>query len=325
MTCIDEIRGASTTASFTAASPIGKLSITAIILTFNEEIHIERCLTRIAPLVERIIVVDSFSNDQTVAIARGFGIEVVQRAFTNQADQFQWAQSNCSVATDWVLRLDADEYLELGLIVAIRALLHGLPDDVTGLDLRLKVVFRERWIRFGGYYSTLLTRLWRTGAGYYEQRWMDERIVLTRGRSIHVRGGDLVDHSLKDIGWWTEKHNRYATRQMVDFINRDHNLFPIDHRVERNAHAQARWKRFLRNRIFAGAPLYLRSALYFVYRYVLRLGFLDGREGFLFHSLHGFWYFLLIDAKIDEARGYIVEHGLDAFRAHLRRRHGIAL
>lgn len=321
MSCVQEARDGR--GSFSRGA--GKLSITAIILTFDEEVHIERCLTRIAPLVERIIVVDSFSTDRTVAIARELGAEVVQRAFKNQAEQFQWAQSSCVIATEWVLRLDADEYLEPGLIDTLRHCLSALPDDVTGLDLKLKVVFRNRWIRFGGYYSTLLTRLWRSGAGYYEQRWMDERVVLTRGRSIRVKGGDLVDHSLKDIDWWTDKHNRYATRQMVDFINREHSLFAIDHRVDRNAHAQARWKRFLRNRVFAGAPLYLRSLLYFFYRYILRFGFLDGREGLLFHVLHGLWYFLLIDAKVDEARGYISEHGVDAFRDHLRRRHRIAL
>ncbi len=299
------------------------LSITVIILTFNEEIHIARCIGRIAPLVERIVVVDSFSTDRTIEIARAMGAEVVQRAFKNQADQFQWALDASDIRTEWVLRLDADEYLETGLVDAIRQRLPTMPEDATGLDLKLKVIFRDRWIRYGGYYSTLLTRMWRTHAGYYEQRWMDERIVLTRGCSMRLQGGDLVDHSLKDIGWWTDKHNRYATRQMVDFINREYHLFPIDDRVERRAHTQARWKRFLRNRVFGRAPLYLRSILYFFYRYVLRLGFLDGRQGFVWHFLQGFWFFVLIDAKIDEARTYIRAHGIDAFKAHLSSHHKI--
>ncbi len=301
----------------------GKMSITVIILTFDEEIHIERCITRIASLVERVLVVDSFSTDRTVEIARGLGAEVVQRAFKNQADQFQWALDSRAITSDWVLRLDADEYLESGLIDAIRRCLPTLPADVTGLDFKLKVIFRDRWIRWGGYYSTLLTRMWRPCAGHYEQRWMDERIVLSRGRSLHLTGGDLVDHSLKDIGWWTEKHNRYATRQMVDFINREYHLFPIDDDLERSAHAQARWKRFLRNRVFGLAPLYLRSVMYFFYRYVFRFGFLDGRQGLLFHSLQGYWYFLLIDAKIEEARDYIGTHGVDSFREQLRRAYDI--
>ncbi len=297
------------------APPPGKLSITAIILTFNEEIHIARCLSRIMPLVERVVVVDSFSTDRTVEIAKQLGAEVLQRKFKHQADQFQWALDNCDTSSDWVLRLDADEYLEEGALDELRMRLATLPADVTGLDFKLKVIFREDWIRFGGYYSTILTRMWRAGMGYYEQRWMDEKVLLKSGRSDRVRKGDLIDHNLKDIGWWTAKHNRYSTRQMIDFINREHGLFPANDRVERQSHRQARWKRFLRNGVFARSPLYLRSIMYFFYRYVLRLGFLDGRRGLVFHTLYGFWYFLLIDAKIDEARSFITAHGIQAFKA----------
>jgi glycosyltransferase involved in cell wall biosynthesis len=301
-----------------AAADKAPLSITVIILTFNEEIHIERCIASIAPLAERIIVVDSFSTDGTIEIARKMGAEVVQRAFRHQADQFQWAQESCNIATDWVLRLDADEYLETPLISAIRS---GAPlwnHDVAAVNFRLKVIFRERWIRFGGYYSTVLTRMWRTGTGIYEQRWMDEKVIITHGRILELGGGDLVDHNLQDIDRWTAKHNRYATRQMVDFINREYELFPIDESVDTNAHAQARRKRFLRNRVFGRAPLYIRSVLYFIYRYLLRGGFLDGKQGFVWHFLQGFWYFVLIDAKIDEARGFIRRNGSDAFRERLR-------
>ncbi|SDR64017.1 Glycosyltransferase involved in cell wall bisynthesis [Rhizobiales bacterium GAS113] len=302
----------------TAAADKAHLSITVIILTFNEEVHIERCIASIAPLAERIIIVDSFSTDRTVEIARKMGAEIVQRAFKHQADQFQWAQENCNIATDWVLRLDADEYLETLLISAIRSGATLWQSDVTAVNFRLKVIFREKWIRFGGYYSTILTRMWRTGAGIYEQRWMDEKVVITHGRILELRSGDLVDHNLQDIDWWTAKHNRYATRQMVDFINREYELFPIDESVDTRAHAQARWKRFLRNRVFSRAPLYIRSVLYFIYRYLLRGGFLDGKQGFVWHFLQGFWFFVLTDAKIDEARSFIRRNGRDAFRERLR-------
>jgi len=145
---------------------------------------------------------------------------------------------------------------------------------------------------------------------------MDEYAVLTRGESITLEA-DFVDHNLRDIGWWVDKHNRYATRQMVDFINREVHLFPIDEATDLRARAQSQWKRFLRNRVFARAPLYLRSVLYFIYRYVFRLGFLDGRSGFLFHTFQGLWYFLLIDSKIEEARVFIRTHGVDAFHKRL--------
>ncbi len=306
------------------ASGGGKLSITVIILTFNEEIHIERCIANVAPLAARIIVVDSFSSDGTVEIAKRLGAEVTQRAFKHQADQFQWALDNCQLATDWVLRLDADEYLEPALTKEIAERLPSLPERVTGVRLRRKVIFRHRWIRHGGYYPAIFLRLWRTGAACIEQRWMDEYAVLAWGESVTF-AADFVDHNLRDINWWIEKHNRYATRQMVDFINREFQLFPIDNETERAAHAQARWKRFLRNRVFASAPLYLRSVIYFLYRYLFRLGFLDGKQGFLFHTMQGFWYFLLIDAKIEESRAFISERGVEAFRQRLADHYKISL
>jgi glycosyltransferase involved in cell wall biosynthesis len=300
-----------------AQAPGGeKLSITVIILTLNEEIHIERCIASVASFVQRIVVVDSFSSDRTVEIAKRLGAEVTQRAFKHQADQFQWALDNCQIATDWVLRLDADEYFEPSLAAEIVEKLPSLPERVTGGRLKRKVIFRDRWIRHGGYYPAIFLRLWRTGAACIEQRWMDEYAVLTRGESITLEA-DFVDHNLRDIGWWVDKHNRYATRQMVDFVNREVHLFPIDEAMEVRAHAQSQWKRFLRNRVFAQAPLYLRSVLYFLYRYVFRLGFLDGKSGFLFHTFQGLWYFLLIDAKIEEARVFIRAHGVDAFRQRL--------
>lgn len=300
------------------------LSLTVIVLSYNEEMHIERCLASVRSLAERIIVVDSFSADATVAIARRLGAETRQRAFKNQADQFQWALETCDVRSDWILRLDADEYLEPALIEEICARLPKLPVEVTGVRLKRKVIFRERWIKYGGYYPSVFLRLWRNGSARVEQRWMDEHIVLLRGKAIKFEG-DFVDHNLRDITWWTEKHNRYATRQMVDFINLEHRVFPADRAMEQGARSQAGLKRFLRNKVFARTPLYVRGLLYFFLRYFLRLGFLDGRQGFVFHFLQGCWSWMLVDAKIDEARRYIEEHGVEAFKQHLRTHHKIEL
>ena len=295
-----------------------KPSITAVILAFNEAIHIERCITRVWPAVQRVVVVDSFSTDDTVEIARHCGAEVLQRVWKNHADQFQWALDTIRFETDWIMRIDCDEYLEDGLIDEIKTRLPVLPSDVSGVDFKRKVIFRGRFIRWGGYYTTHLTLLWRTGMGRMEQRWMDERIALGGGKVIDFRGGDTVDENLNDIGWWTAKHNGYATLQMVDFINRKYALFPVDTGVDEGGAPRTRWRRFLRNRIYGEAPLYLRAVFYFLQRYFLRLGFLDGREGFVWHFLHGFWFFVLMDAKIEEAETFIRDHGLAAFRRRLK-------
>jgi hypothetical protein len=136
---------------------------------------------------------------------------------------------------------------------------------------------------------------------------------------------NFVDHNLAGITRWTDKHNRYATRQMVDFLNLDYGFFPVDAAIDHETGSQARAKRFLRNRVFARAPLYLRGLLYFFQRYFLRLGFLDGRDGFVFHFLQGLWNWILIDAKIDEARAYIAVHGVEAFAKRLSTHYGIEL
>ena len=190
--------------------------------------------------------------------------------------------------------------------------------------MKRKFIFRERWIRHGRYYPTIILRLWRNGAGEMEQRWMDEHIILTRGRSELLEGGDLVDHNLSGIDAWTAKHNRYATLAMIDYLNLEIPLFAEDTRIEATDGAAKR-NRFLKNSVYARAPLYLRAMLMFIYRYVVRLGFLDGKVGFLFHFLHGFWLFMLIDGKLDEARAYIGEHGLEAFKRMLRDKHRIEL
>lgn len=300
-----------------------KLSITAIILSFNEEPHIGRCIERLSPMVERIVVIDSFSTDRTVEIARALGAEVLQNPWRNYANQFDWGMRNANITTDWTMRVDCDEYLEPGLQQALIEIVPTLPPEITACDFKLKVIFKGKFIRWGGYYRTILTRLWRTGVGEIEQRWMDEHIVLAHGERRRIHGGDLVDENLKDIGWWIDKHNGYATRQMIDFINLDHHLFAGDNRVRHDHNKTARWKRFLRNVVYAGSPLYLRAVLYFFQRYFLRLGFLDGRMGFLWHFMQGFWFFMLMDAKVDEARRYIAAHGIEAFKRYLGERYGI--
>src|SRR5260370_4538781 len=300
------------------------LSVTVIVLACNEELHLERCLANVAGWAESMIVAASFSTDRTVDIARRFGAQLQRRPFKHQAEQFQWALDHCEVTTEWVLRLDADEYLEEALKAEIAQRLPGLPPEVTGVILKRKVIFRDNWIRHGGYYPASFLRLWRRGAACIEQRWMDEHAILLHGRSVTM-AHDFVDHNLRDITWWIDKHNRYATRQMVDFIGLEHALFSIDDRVKTHGDAKTRRKRALRNRVFGNAPLYLRSVLYFLYRYFLRLGVLDGKQGFVFHYLHGFWSFLLMDINIQEPRHHISLHGINAFRQYLARHHNIEL
>ena len=277
------------------------MQITVIILTYNEELHIERCIRSVQKLATRIVVIDSFSTDSTVEIVKSLGAEVVQRKWKNYTDQFQWGVDYCAAKTGWVMRMDADEYLEPELQQEIQAILPTLAEDVIGVYLKRKVFFQGQWIRHGGFYPHTLMRIWRAGQGRIEQRWMDEHIVLRPNAKTVTLKGHLVDDNLKGITFWTDKHNRYASREMADILVQKYFPGHGDHALrEMNADSQARWKRILKDDIYAKMPVGFRAALYFFYRYFLKLGFLDGSKGFIWHFLQGFWYRLLVDVKMME-------------------------
>lgn len=274
--------------------------ISAIILTYNEDKHIERCIRSLLPIVKQVFIVDSYSSDNTVAVAEKLGAKVFQNPFVNQAAQFQWGIDHCPIETEWVMRMDADEYLEQPLIDEIIRRFPHLSDDVSGIALKRKHHFLGRWIKHGDRYPLVLLRIWRTGQAHIEQRWMDEHIVLDSGKSV-VFEGDFVDDNLNTVEWFIEKHNRYASREMLDILNKKHHLFVSDETINESEGGQAKLKRFVKEQLYNRLPIFVRPTLYFLYRYFLRLGFLDGKEGFAYHFMQGFWYRCLVDLKVLEA------------------------
>jgi glycosyltransferase involved in cell wall biosynthesis len=239
-----------------------------------------------------VYVVDSGSTDSTHQVAQSFGATLLNHPFENQAQQFNWALDNIRTDTDWILRIDADERLHSHLSDELLRLLPTLPDDVTGIVLPRKLRFMGRDIIFGDTYPVWLLRLWRNGVGRCEDRWMDEYIMLSSGRTIRVKG-DLIHCIPKSLTEWTEKHNGYASRECKTIIPNS-----VDILHDRNAGSRRRMKQS----IYLRAPLFYRAFAYWLYRYIFKLGFLDGREGLIYHFLHGFWYRFLVDAKLYESR-----------------------
>ena len=276
------------------------MSITAIILTYNEARHIERAICSIEGIVDQVCVVDSDSTDDTRDIARGLGAEVHTHAFVNQARQFQWALDTLDIRGDWVLRLDADEIIEPDLAREITEQLPQLPADVVGVNLKRKHIFMDRWVRHGGRYPLVMLRLWRHGHGRVEDRWMDEHVVVWGGRTVTFNGG-FADHNLHDLSYFTDKHNKYATREAIEVLNQRLNLFARDGAL--NAHSaspQAALKRWVKERVYNRIPFTVSATLYFLWRYIFQLGFLDGRSGLVYHFLQGYWYRFLVGAKAME-------------------------
>ncbi|UCS93977.1 glycosyltransferase family 2 protein [Echinicola marina] len=276
-----------------------KPSITTIILTYNEAAHIERCIANVWAVSAKVIVVDSHSTDGTVAIAEQSGAQVVQHVWPgNQAAQFNWALDNLPIQTQWVLRLDADEYLLPELRQEIGSLLPGIDASVNGIIFKRRHIFLGKWVKKGTYPVNLL-RLFRYGKAVCEQRWMDEHIQLLEGKTITAQH-DFVDHNLHSIGWWTSKHNGYAIREAVELLDVEFHLLEQS-KVPGQLGEQAVAKR-KRKLQYVKQPLFWRSFAYFIYRYLLKGGFTEGKEGFLWHFLQGWWYRTLVDAKIYEIK-----------------------
>jgi len=285
------------------------MKLVAVILTLNEERHLGRCLESIRDTVDEVVVVDCFSTDQTIAIAEAVGARVIQHAWVNHASQFNWALTQLAVDTEWVLRIDADEYLTPELAAQIRDRLPNLEPDVDGVNLARRMAFQGRLIRHGGVFPVSITRLFRFGKGRCENRLMDEHIKAP-GRKVQF-SGELIDDNLNSLTWWTDKHNKYASREAVDLLNLEHGFMPRDTVAQLRGGSQAGIKRWLKEVVYARLPGGFRAFVYFFYRYVIRLGFLDGQAGTAFHFLQGFWYRYLVDAKVAEVRRFMRKEGCD--------------
>ena len=289
------------------------VSLCVIILTYNEEEHIGRAIDSLGRLASDIVVVDSGSTDRTAEIARSKGAVVLCNKWINHAKQFQWAIDNLPAKTEWIMRLDADEVVEPDLVARLFTVLPNISDSVTGILLKRKHIFLGRWIRFGGRYPVTLLRIWRHGAARVEQRWMDEHIALIHGKHVVVEGG-FSDINLKDISSFISKHNAYATAEAVERLNRKYHLFDFDH--VKGIPQQASWKRFLKVTIYDRLPLGTGPLMYFLYRYIILLGFLDGQAGVVYHGLQGLWYRFLVDVRFRELDREI--RTLDTRRARLQ-------
>ncbi|MFC5345668.1 glycosyltransferase family 2 protein [Brevundimonas staleyi] len=275
-------------------------SVAVLILTHNEALHIRRSIESVSTFASEVFLIDSGSTDRTVEIAESLGATVLKHPWTNYAQQFQWGLDHAPITADWVMRLDADEVIEADLAAEIGSRLLTLPTGVSGVNLKRKHVFMGRWIKHGGRYPLTLLRIWRSGKARIEQRWMDEHMLLTEGSTVTFDGG-FADVNLNDLTFFTDKHNKYASREAIDVLNQKYDLFPRDEALDaKSASAAASGKRWLKEGLYNRLPFWVGPLGYFLYRYIIQLGFLDGREGLIYHGLQGGWYRFLVAAKIVE-------------------------
>lgn len=274
------------------------MPLSVIVLTYNEESNLPACLESVRPLGVRVFVVDSGSTDRTIEIARGHGAVVAEHQFENYAAQRNWAQNRLPWPSEWVLHLDADERLTPELVREIQDVLKSPPEDVDGFLAKRKTVFMGRWIRHGGHYPVYHLRLFRRAKGRCENRLYDQHFLVNGATRFLEQ--DFIDVVASGLRTWTLRHARWAEQEAIEMRAASHeqegqvkaNLFggPI---------ARRRW---LRNCLYSRCPLFVRPLAYWLYRYVFRLGFLDGKEGLVFHFLQGFWFRFLVDSIVFEKR-----------------------
>jgi len=276
-----------------------KSNISVIILTYNEEKNVEICLRSIHGWVEDIFIVDSYSNDKTLEVVKKYTNKIYQHPFENHAKQFNWALENLPITTAWIMRLDADERVTPELRDELLEKLPNFENEITGLYVKRRVYFLGKWIEHGGYYPTWLLRIWRRGKALCEDRWMDEHIKINEGKTLSLKH-DIIDENFKNLHWWIGKHNSYATREAIDILNLKYNLLNYDSVPACFLGTQEQRKRWMKEKIYANLPLFIRPFVYFFYRYFIKFGFLDSKEGLVWHFLQGFWYRFLVDAKIFE-------------------------
>ncbi|MBI3638676.1 glycosyltransferase family 2 protein [Candidatus Wolfebacteria bacterium] len=268
--------------------------VSVVILTGNEELNIENCLKSVYGWADEIVVVDSYSADKTLEIAKRYGVKIFQHPFENQARQFNWALDNAKIKNNWIFRLDADEYLTEELKNEITEKLKNAPDGVSGFYIKRRVYFMNRWIKHGAYYPIYFLRLFKKGKARSEDREVDEHIVLTEGESQKLKN-DFIDERIQTLEWWTGKQNNHSTREVMAILRESKNI--IQPKLFGTPTEKRRW---IKEKIFRRLPLFFRSFAFFIYRYFFRLGFLDGKEGLIFHFLSGLWYPFLVDAKFYE-------------------------
>jgi glycosyltransferase involved in cell wall biosynthesis len=257
--------------------------VTVIILTYNEEENIARAIQNTIGWAKEVIVLDSFSSDDTIEIAEAKGAKIVQRKFDNYSSQRNYAIQEIKLETDWILFLDADEYLSEELKVEITSVLKNPKAD--GYYLKRRFYFNGKWIRWGGYYPTWILRLFRKDKGLF-QREINEHLVLNgiTGKLNNY----FADDNQKPMRFWWKKHIEYAQQEAQSLYQGK-----LDKLQLNLWGSQADRKLWIRYRIWNKLPVFLRPFIYYFYRYIFRFGFLDG---FIFHFYHGLVYYLIIDS-----------------------------
>jgi len=274
------------------------LPISVIILTYNEENNIEDCLNSLTGWIREIFIVDSYSTDRTLQIAEKYTDKIYQHHFENYSRQRNWALETLPIKTDWIMNIDADHRITAELKNKLLGIFSDkIDEEINGYIASRRTIFMGRWIHYGGHYPVYHAFLFRRGFGICENKLYDQHF-LVKGR-VEKIPCDIIDIISDSITRFTERHNHWASLEASEqLISNTGNRSIVEPRISGHEIEKRRYKR----EIYYKLPLFARAFLFFIYRYIFKLGFLDGKEGLIFHFLQGFWFRFLIDAKLYEIK-----------------------
>ncbi|WPU98364.1 glycosyltransferase family 2 protein [Mucilaginibacter sp. cycad4] len=278
-------------------------SLDIIILTFNEEKNIGDCLQNAAALKGNIYIVDSGSTDNTLDICQRYTQNIFSHPFENYAAQRNWALDNLPLTGTWVLNLDADHRVTPELAAQLNDIFSTpVNTETNGFLISRRTIFMGEWIKHGGHYPAYHANLFRQGFGRCEEKLYDQHFKVT-GKT-QVLKTDIIDVITDSLTSFIARHNHWATLEAQYLVEQqnapivDNNSKLVHPRLFGNPMER---RRYMKKR-YESFPLFVRPVIYFIIRYFIKLGFLDGKTGLVFHFLQGFWFRFLIDAKIYELR-----------------------
>lgn len=270
--------------------------ISVAILTYDDEIQIENCLNSLKGFSNDIVIIDSYSEDKTIEICKKHNTRIYQNTFVNQAIQFNWALDKINFKNDWILRLDSDEILPKKIKEEILETI-SKETNIKAYFLNRRMYWMGKWLKHGRMYPHHILRLFKNGYAKYEEKTEEHLIV--NGELGYIKSDFLEDNKKNNLDYFTQKHIQTANGELKEINNflKDNSGIKSNffgHKVNRT--------RWLKENIYMNSPLFLRPFIYFIYRYFICLGFLDGKPGFIFHILQGFWYRFYIDSKVYESK-----------------------
>lgn len=262
------------------------MSLTVIIPTLDEELHLGACLESVVGWSERVIVLDSGSTDRTRSIATRHAsqsVEFVEHEYAGPADQKNWALDALDIDTEWVMFLDADERIPKALQNRIVEATATPSNKVSGYFINRKIIWYGKWIRFGGWYPNWNLRLFRFGKARYHMRRVHEHMVVDG--PVEYMEPAMIHEDLRDLSHCIAKHNRYSTSEASEYAEcRQGEQDAYARFWTRDVLARRRW---IKTRVWARLPA--KGVLYFLWAYFIRLGFLDGMLGLRYHAMHAIY------------------------------------